>query len=144
MPCEWCRERMDTEPDSCFMTLSQRKLVCFFTLFIALEAAFQSYLFFSAKNDFVAFFLGALFFDFVIGGAIGGLTGKPWIRYIGWVIIALVVAVVCSGPHNLLAQSGEAHGWALMIFHRLFLWGLTASGIGTLFGFLLRRFLTPK
>jgi hypothetical protein len=89
-------------------------------------------------------FWGALFIDFVIGGAIGGLTRGPRLRFVGWVATALVVGLAWSGPHALLAETGEAHGWALMIFRQLFLWGLLASGMGTLFGYFLRLFLTPK
>jgi len=127
-----------------FVTHSQKKLVCFFVVFFGLVGAFQAYLFLSSKDQFLSELSGALFFSFAIACAIGGLSPWPGLRFIGWVAIALIVAIVCSGPHRLLLGTGERHGWAWLMFPRLFIWGLATAGTGTLLGYFLRRFLTPK
>jgi len=123
------------------MTPSQKKLILFLGIIVAAIAALQLYLYSELHEYSFGGLLGPLLISFTVGCLIGGLSRRASRRFLGWLVGALMVAIVFSSPQALLTGTGEAHGFALIVFIYLFPLGLMASGAGTLLGYSLRRYL---
>ena len=117
------------------MTRSQKILTSSFTLFIFSIIGFQLCVFLRPT-------LWPLLLDSAFGFSVALLVPRAGFRFLGWLAPPLLVAFLCANPRALFGGSGEAHGWAMLALIELVVFGLAASGVGTLFGFFVRRFVT--
>ena len=87
------------------------------------------------------------FSPLILAGALGfvasALTRRAVVRFFAWWLIPLIVAILAIGPENFSMRGGES-SMVWLLFAYLFMFGLVASGIGTLAGYFLCRASTPK
>ena len=100
------------------MTPSQKKLILFLGIIVATIAALQLYLYSELHEYSFGGLLGPLLISFTVGCLISGLSRRASRRFLGWLVGALMVAIVFSSPEALLTGTGEA-SW--ICFDRLHL-----------------------
>ena len=85
-----------------------------------------------------------LFFDAVLGFFAGVLSRSAAVRCIAWWIIPVVVTFLALGPPDLLTPAHGESSMFWLLFAYLLMLGFLASGVGTLFGYFVRRATTQK
>jgi hypothetical protein len=71
------------------------------------------------------------------------LTRRAAVRFIAWLLIPLIIAILTIGPANFSLRGGEA-SMVWLGFARLFMLGLVASGAGVLIGYFSRKAFAEK
>src|SRR4051812_22824066 len=75
--------------------------------------------------------------DLVIALVIAVNVKRVFLRFVGWIFTPLVIATMAMARPFL--AGGEGSGWAVLGFFALCVYGIVASGIGTLIGYFMRR-----
>jgi len=84
-----------------------------------------------------------LVWDFALGFLASILSPRAALRIITCWLIPLVLTFLALGPENIVQTSGEG-SMIWVAFCSLFLPGTVASGVGSLLGYLVRRFMVSK
>ena len=82
--------------------------------------------------------ISVLIFEAVLGFFTSVRTRSAALRLVTWCLIPIIVGVLAIGPTNFTLYGGESN---LLIFEFIILvvFGLVATGVGSVLGYLLRR-----
>ena len=87
------------------------------------------------------------FTPLILAGGLGFvasvLTRRAVVRFIAWLLIPLIIAILTTGPANFSLSGGEA-SMVWLAFAHLFMLGLVASGAGALIGYFSRKAFSEK
>jgi hypothetical protein len=61
------------------------------------------------------------------------------VRFIIWVLLPIVIALIVIGPKELIIADGEKSMWMWAVFFYFVAMGFVFSGFGTLLGYFIRR-----